>query len=200
LATWAGVRPGELESLRPEQIDLERGIVEVGRARTQSHRFHRLAPIALHWLRQAPDLKKCLPVPATASTGFRAMFAGIRGAANLLDGWIGDTLRHTYISYAVPLLSADEVARQAGNSVGVINRHYRTPKGADDVAEFWLRGWPVGELLLKVLGSRNAENWLKSPNGALHGMAPCRVPLEGAEKAIKALKKRDPAQKSDSKT
>jgi integrase len=197
LATWAGVRPGELESLQPEQIDLDRGVVEVGRARTQSHRFHRLAPIALHWLRQAPDLKKCLPVSATASAGFRALFAGVRGAANLLDGWAGDTLRHTYISYAVPLLGADEVARQAGNSVGVINRHYRSPKGADDVADFWLRGWPAGEFLLKKVGGRNAETWLKSPNAILHGMAPCRVPLEGAEEAINALKKPAPAQKSD---
>lgn len=189
LATWAGVRPGELESLRADQIDLDRGVIEVGRPRTQTHRFHRLAPIALHWLRESPDLKKFLPVPSISSAGFRALFAGVRGAANLLDGWAGDTLRHTYISYAVPLLGADEVARQAGNSVGVINRHYRSPKGAEEVADFWLRGWPIGESLLGKLGGRHAENWLKSPNATLHGMSPARVPLEAAEEAINALNK-----------
>lgn len=51
--------------------------------------------------------------------------------------------------------------------MGVINRHYRSPKGADNVADFWLRGWPAGEFLLKKLGGRNVENWLKTPNATL---------------------------------
>ena len=122
------------------QVDLERGIVEVGKLRTQTHRFHKLAPVAVHLLKKFGKLDGLLPVDPVGSPKFRRLFAMVRGAAGIVEDWIPDTLRHTYISFAVPVLGARDVAEQAGSSVSVIHRHYRTPKQSDDVARFWCQG------------------------------------------------------------
>ena len=200
LGTWAGVRPSELEHLNPSQIDLERGTVEVGKLRTPSRRIHRLAPIALYHLRQSRDSLRYLPVAKGASEGFRVTFALIRGTAGLSGEWIPDTMRHTYISHAVPLITKEEVAKQAGNSVAVIDRHYRVPKHADDVAQFWLRGWPLGDRLLERLSPNEAEAWMKAPNADFHGIAPVSMTMEAFESAVENLLARGKKRKRDSRS
>jgi len=199
LATWAGVRPGELERLQPDQIDLERGVVEVGRPRTPTHRFHRLAPLAVYWLRREEDLLRFLPVPPTSSAGFRSKFAKVRGAAGLFEDWVEDTLRHTYISHGVPLFGAEGIAPQAGNSVIVIHRHYRKPKHAEDVADFWLSGFPAGEKLCQTMTPREAEAWMKTPNPDLHGIRPMDCTLEGFQVAVDAVVAREKDRRRDSR-
>jgi hypothetical protein len=82
------------------------------------------------------------------------------------------------------LLGKNDVASQAGNSVGVIDRHYRAPKHADDVATYWCRGWPAGERLLGKLGPQATEEWLKTPNSRMHGIPPIRLDIRAVETAI----------------
>lgn len=135
LCLFAGIRPsvkdGEITRLRPEDINLEAGIIHVSAevSKVREQRKVIILPNLSAWLRKYPLRKP----------GF--------GVGNLVKrrGKIAkefklshDVCRHSYISYFVAKFrSIGEAAIQAGNSEAIIRRHYLDLKSQAEAEEFF---------------------------------------------------------------
>ena len=66
------------------------------------------------------------------------MLRGRDKKAGLKNSWKPDVLRHTYASYHVAKYERkDKTAMMMGNSVKMLDRHYRRPMHRSDTTEFW---------------------------------------------------------------
>lgn len=138
LAVYAGLRPGEIERLTPDRIQLhgKNPVVRIiGGKRRQRVRVVPVLPPLRAWLKIAPEH---WPISNIESKD-RRLFDEIRAAADLvkwegnLTGqrktiwthWQDDICRHTFISLRMAM-THDEglVALEAGNSPDVIHAHY----------------------------------------------------------------------------
>lgn len=138
LAIFAGLRPGEIERLRPEHLRAEgkSPIVRVvGGKRRQRVRVIPILPVLRAWLAVAPVH---WPISDLARKD-RRLFDAVRQAAGLIEwkgsltgrretvrsDWQDDICRHTFISLRMAM-THDEglVALEAGNTPDVIHAHY----------------------------------------------------------------------------
>ena len=135
LCLFAGIRPGvpggEITKLRPEAVDLDAGVINVSAeaSKVREPRKVEIQPNLAAWL-QAYPLKR-FPIVVGNFQKRRAKFAG---RFNLTH----DVLRHTFISmFVAKFRSVGEAALQAGNSEGIIRRHYLDLKSKEEAEDFW---------------------------------------------------------------
>ncbi|MEO0796820.1 MAG: phage integrase SAM-like domain-containing protein [Verrucomicrobiota bacterium] len=131
LRLFAGLRPGEQEILREQDI-LSDGI-RVAQGKIRGRRAIRIVPISitLHFLLNAYPRSPLKP------TNFRKLQEQAIEQSGLSKIWVKDILRHTWISYRLAETNDErQVAREAGNSPDVIYRHYYQLVSAGDVEKF----------------------------------------------------------------
>jgi len=133
ICLFAGIRPcvrtGEILKLRPEHVRLDTGVIhiepEVSKVRMK--RNVAIQPNLAAWLQAYPLDRYPITIPALQKH---------RGKVAKQFGLSHDVMRHTFISFFVAKFrSMGEAALQAGNSEGIIRKHYldlKTPSEADE--------------------------------------------------------------------
>lgn len=124
IGAFAGLRTAEVERLEWSDLDFARGFIHVGedRAKTASRRLVPITENLSAWL--APYAGKAGKVwEGTANRLQRDRAACVKAAG---VAWKDNALRHSFISYRLAAIqSAAQVALEAGNSPGVVFKHYR---------------------------------------------------------------------------
>ena len=135
LCLFAGIRPsvphGEITKLKPEAVDLDAGVISISAevSKVREPRKVAIQPNLAAWLRAYPLEKFPLVV-----TNFYRRRARI-GKEFVLTH---DVMRHSFISmFVAKFRSIGEAAIQAGNSEGIIRRHYLDLKSAEEAEDYW---------------------------------------------------------------
>lgn len=135
LCLFAGIRPGvpdgEITKLKPDDVNLETGLIQISADVSKVREPRRIAiqPNLAAWLRAYP-LKK-FPIVVGNFQKRRAKF---KDQFNLTH----DVLRHTFISmFVAKFRSIGEAAIQAGNSESIIRRHYLDLKSKEEGEQFF---------------------------------------------------------------
>lgn len=137
-AAFLGARVSELALLRWENINFERGFVEVAsqKVRTKARRLVPLHDALRAWLL----LHRKETGPITDYCDPRAAFGRVMADATVALQDNG--FRHSYITYRVAQINdTARVALEAGNSSEIIFAHYRELVGPDD-ATAWFATLP----------------------------------------------------------
>jgi integrase len=150
IGCWLGLRPTEIQRLRPAAWDWERGYVDVSAEVAAKVMQHRFVPI--------PDNVRLLlggeikdPRQKTKTRGrWEAVCCGTDDAMHLsalarrhgiIEQWTPDVMRHSYISYRLAEGHGHgQVAEWAGNSESEVRRKYRRPLRAEDGAAWFAVG------------------------------------------------------------
>jgi integrase len=123
LSAFAGLRSEEILRLEWQDIERRPGFIEVAahKAKTATRRIVPAADNLAKWLAMAPR-NGARVWPHSKPWYFEAL----RNAAdNAKTKWKTNALRHSFISYRLALVQdVNRVALEAGNSPGVIFRHY----------------------------------------------------------------------------
>ena len=141
VSVFAGLRPSEAEALQWEHVKLDRGFLEVVRAKTRDRRNVALPGNLVAWLK--PLEREAGPVFDGHSRRWRdrVMKAIAAGEdAEPLVQWPQDVLRHTYGSYHLEKHhNATETAHQMGHQGNprMLFNHYRDLVTPEDAAAFW---------------------------------------------------------------
>ncbi len=135
LCLFAGIRPsvpdGEITKLKPEAVDLDAGVISVSAevSKVREPRKVVIQPNLAAWLRTYPLERFPLAI-----TNFYRRRARI-GKEFVLTH---DVMRHSFISmFVAKFRSIGEAAIQAGNSEGIIRRHYLDLKSAQEAEDYW---------------------------------------------------------------
>lgn len=152
LAGFAGLRTAEILRQDWKDIDLKRRFIRVTAAKGNTAQ-KRLVPISANlvdWLAPyARPLGLCCEYSNIANVLARL-------ATNANVKWKHNGLRHSFISYrAAQTRNIPQVAMEAGNSVAVVNRHYRelvTPAQA----RAWFGIRPKAEQRIVMLPTQTA--------------------------------------------
>ena len=135
LCLFAGIRPcmttGEICKLKPEHVRLDTGVIhiepEVSKVRMKRHVT--IQPNLAAWLRAYPLEKYLIIVP-----GMPKHRTNIAKKFSLSH----DIMRHTFISmFVAKFRSMGEAALQAGNSEGIIRKHYLDLKNPSEAEQFF---------------------------------------------------------------
>src|SRR5664280_459493 len=135
LCLFAGIRPsvphGEITKLKPEAVDLDRGVISISAevSKVREPRKVVIQPNLAAWLHAYP-LER-FPLIVTN-------FYERRGKIGKQFGLTHDVMRHTFISmFVAKFRSIGEAAIQAGNSEGIIRRHYLDLKSTEEAEDYW---------------------------------------------------------------
>jgi integrase len=135
LCLFAGIRPsvpgGEITRLKPEDVNLETGLISISAevSKVREPRKVAIHPNLAAWLRAYPLKKFRLIVPNGQQRRSRI------AQEHVLTH---DVLRHTFISmFVAKYRSIGEAAIQAGNSEGIIRRHYLDLKSPEEAEQFF---------------------------------------------------------------
>jgi integrase len=147
---FSGLRSAEIERLDWREIDLKRGWITVGSAKskTGSRRMVSVSPNLAAWL--APHARGEGPVWPGSHEDFYAAQQAAAKAAGIK--WKANALRHSYASYRCAQTGdAGKVAGELGNSAAVVHRHYRELVTPDQAAEwFAIRPMPANSNLISI--------------------------------------------------
>jgi integrase len=135
IGAFAGLRVAEIERLDWEEVDFERGLIEVkaAKAKTGSRRHVHIQPNLAEWL--APYRNATGPV---CPIGLRKKLDADRERAGLLENWPQNGLRHSFGSYHLARFpDAAALALQMGNSPAMIFKHYRELVKPKDAGRYW---------------------------------------------------------------
>jgi integrase len=133
LGGFAGLRTAEIQRQLWSDINLERGFIRVTAAKGNTAQ-KRLVPIS-------DNLRQWL-IPCMRQDGLCCEYGRLPEAIARLSkrsgvAWKHNALRHSFISYKVALTqNIPQVSLEAGNSVGMVNRHYREIVRPDE-AKAW---------------------------------------------------------------
>ena len=133
-AAFVGARVSELAILRWENINFERGFVEVAshKIRTKSRRLVPLHDALRAWL--PPFKQDSGPITDYAAPGASIARVLLDSGVELQD----NGFRHSYISYRVAQINdTARVALECGNSPEIIFQHYRELVGPDEAAAWF---------------------------------------------------------------
>lgn len=139
LVLLCGLRVSEALQTRPQDIDLDDGIVTVrGQAsKLRARRICTLQPIAIHWLRLA--LEKGGLLPLSQSVYDKARRANLPAIP-------ANSLRHSFCSYHLAhFKNIGLTAEEAGNSPEMITKHYKELVRPKAAAKFWEMGQPMSQ-------------------------------------------------------
>jgi integrase len=135
LCLFVGIRPGvpdgEITKIRPEDVNLETGIISISAdvSKVREPRRITIQPNLAAWLRAYPLSK--FPIVVGNFEKRREKF---RDRVNLSH----DVLRHTHISmFVAKFHSIGEASIKAGNSESIIRRHYLDLKSSEEGAAFF---------------------------------------------------------------
>lgn len=135
LCLFAGIRPGvpdgEITKLRPEDVNLDTGIISISAdvSKVREPRRITIQPNLAAWLRAYPLSKFPIVV---------GNFKKRRGKFKDRFHLTHDVLRHTFISmFVAKFRSIGEAAIQAGNSESIIRKHYLDLKSPEEGAAFF---------------------------------------------------------------
>ena len=135
LCLFAGIRPGvpdgEITKIRPDDVNLETGIISISAdvSKVREPRRITMQPNLAAWLRAYPLSKFPIVVG-----NFKKRREKFRDRFNLSH----DVLRHTFISmFVAQFRSIGEASIQAGNSESIIRRHYLDLKSTEEGAAFF---------------------------------------------------------------
>jgi integrase len=132
---FGGFRPFEVARLKWEQVNLNDAEIrlESTQSKTKRGRVVKLFEPLVAWLRWCQDNGVADFYPSN----WRKDFDALRAKAKLTR-WPEDVLRHTAVShYFRKTGSYGLTAEWAGNSEGIIKRHYQGRVSTDDAALFW---------------------------------------------------------------
>ena len=138
IGAFAGLRAAEIARLDWSAINLERHIIEVraGQAKTASRRIVPTGDNLAAWLK--PHIREGRVIHSPEIYRHVSALAKEIGIE-----WPRNVLRHSYISYRLPIVkSADQVALEAGNSAAIIFKHYRELATEKEATE-WFNIFPV---------------------------------------------------------
>ncbi len=127
LCLFAGLRPSEARRITPDEI--KEGYVEVKAAKSKTRR-RRLVTINATlkaWLVLGGDYQ---PI------NWRRRFGEVVKAAGF-DDWPADCMRHSFVSYSLPVHGSARTAQEAGHSEQVLFQHYRELVTASQAEAFW---------------------------------------------------------------
>jgi len=133
-SAFLGARVSELALLCWENINFERGFVEVAsqKVRTKARRLVPLHDALRAWL--LPHRRESGPISDYSDP--RAAFGRVMGETKVTLQDNG--FRHSYITYRVAQINdTARVALECGNSPEVIFAHYRELVGPDEAAAWW---------------------------------------------------------------
>jgi len=135
LCLFAGIRPGvpdgEITKIKPEDVNLETGIIAISAdaSKVREPRRVTIQPNLAAWLRAYPLEKFPIIVG-----NFKRRREKFRDQFHLTH----DVLRHTFISmFVAKFRSIGEAAIQAGNSEAIIRKHYLDLKSPAEAEEFF---------------------------------------------------------------
>lgn len=148
VSLFAGLRPGEAEQLKWENIDFETSELDVlaATSKTGKLRHVRMQPTLVAWLRPYADRRGTIVGDAWRDKwesvrricGYKIGVAPEGGWPKEAKSWPEDVLRHTFASYWLPIhKSKSELAMQMGNSEAVVDKHYRRTIRESVAAKFW---------------------------------------------------------------
>ena len=140
ISIFAGLRPGEAQQLRWEQVHFDTNTIEILR-HTSKTRDTRFVPIDA-------TLRAWLEIHKQAGGGviggnFRKIWDSVKTKAGEIIGGTfmfgnQDIMRHTYASYWLAVhKNRAELAERMGNSPSVIRAHYRRPIQEATAKTFW---------------------------------------------------------------
>jgi integrase len=141
VSVFAGLRPSEAEAVQWEHVKLDRGFLEVVRAKTRDRRNVALSANLVAWLK--PLERDSGPLFGGHSRRWRDRVMKAIAAeeeAGALAQWPQDLLRHTYGSYHLEKHhNATETAHQMGHQGNprVLFNHYRDLVTPEDATAFW---------------------------------------------------------------
>jgi integrase len=126
IGAFAGIRHEEIKRLDWKDISLAEGYITVqaGKAKTVSRRVVPVASNLAAWLSEfRRDFGPVCQRRNTSNALFRLIAAS--GLADRGFRWKRNALRHSFVSYRLAEINdAARVAKEAGNSEGMIHRHY----------------------------------------------------------------------------
>jgi integrase len=135
LCLFAGIRPclrtGEILRLKPEHVKLAQGVIRIDGevSKVREPRNVTIQPNLAAWLRAYP-LKQFPIIPANLQH--------LREKVVQKCPLSHDVMRHTFISmFVAKFRSIGEAALQAGNSEGIVRKHYLDLKSADEAERFF---------------------------------------------------------------
>jgi len=156
LGLFAGLRPErELGLLRLGALDLEGGtvVVNAGSAKSRSRRVVDLSPPAVALLRmgraslveywRARGFNGAEAEMGVVPRNCRRRWESLRESAGLLDGWVGDVMRHSFASYHLAVWENEgRLKAQMGHAAGseVLWQHYRARVTRREAERFWRIG------------------------------------------------------------
>jgi len=139
LVMKGGLRVSEALQTRPQDIDLDDGIVTVrGQAsKLRARRICTLQPSAIHWLDLALEKGGVLPLS-------QSVYDKARRAK--LPAIPANSLRHSFCSYHLAQFkNIGQTAEEAGNSPEMIAKHYKELVRPKAAAKFWQIGQPLSQ-------------------------------------------------------
>ena len=130
IGLFAGLRPSEINDLKPEDILKDKIRVSGGKLRRKLKRSTPIPPVLAEWLKEFPFTG----LPA----GWASKLKRLKKAANA-NKWVPDIIRHTSITFQTERDKNEALtAYNNGTSKQMMDRHYRDI--IDDektVSEFW---------------------------------------------------------------
>ena len=138
IAVFAGVRPTELQRLTWEHVNFDLRYIHIGggSSKVRNERYVDMEDVLIKWLE--PYRQPSGQIAPSDMYTFTKLFNRVRREAGLKDTWSPDSMRHTFASYhAAKYERKDRTALMMGNSVKMLDRHYRRPLHRSDTTEFW---------------------------------------------------------------
>jgi integrase len=138
VSLFAGLRPGEAQKLRWEQIHIATGQIEVLKytSKIKETRFVTLEPLLTEWL--LPYRKAHGRIVGTNFTKHWKAVRQTAGYNKESNPWPIDVLRHTFGTYWLAIhQDRPRLGEEMGNSVEVIKRFYRRAIARQTAEAFW---------------------------------------------------------------
>lgn len=145
LGLFLGLRPSETNRLEWEDIDLNRRDVKVqNNNKTGQERYIELNPTAYAWLKKYRGVGR---IENITDGRLRKAWDRLRKSLgwNLTRtptgkrDWVSDILRHSYGSYMLAVTGDDKykVCALMGNSIAILNKHYRRAMPKREAEPYW---------------------------------------------------------------
>jgi len=145
LGLFIGLRPSETRRLDWADVDFNLRNVQVfNNNKTKTERFVEMNPTAYAWLKKYRGVGK---VENLSEGRSRRAWDKLRKSVgwNLTrtpadkGDWVGDILRHSYGSYMLAVTGDDryKVCALMGNSIPILNKHYRRPMPRQLAEPYW---------------------------------------------------------------